>query len=212
MWARVKFSVEDQDSRCNRARVPSHLNHLELRFGETAQRAFEIFRHVFPARAGRDAFIGQALLLAVEETAIGALPGFEGRGLLLVAFLLLVVQMSDVLQYMWGMLFGRRPIAPLLSPSKTWEGFAGGILTASLLGAALWWVTPFSPLQAAALAFAAALAGFLGGLVMSAIKRERGVKDWSRLIEGHGGIIDRVDSLIFAAPIFFHVVRYGWGR
>lgn len=134
--------------------------------------------------------------------------GYEGRNLLLIAFLVLVVQGSDVLQYVWGKLFGRRKVAPALSPSKTWEGLVGGVASASLIGAALWWITPFSPWQAGAMAFVICLMGFFGGLVMSAIKRDRGVKDWGRMIEGHGGMLDRLDSVIFAAPVFFHLTRY----
>jgi phosphatidate cytidylyltransferase len=138
------------------------------------------------------------------------IPGFEGRQLLLIAFLVFVVQSSDVLQYVWGKLAGRHKIAPSLSPSKTVEGFVGGVATATALGAALYWITPFTPLQAAAIALVINLMGFLGGLVMSAIKRDRGVKDWGRMIEGHGGMLDRLDSVIFAAPIFFHITRYFW--
>jgi phosphatidate cytidylyltransferase len=138
------------------------------------------------------------------------IPGFEGQNVLLIAFLVVVVQGSDVAQYVWGKLFGRRRIAPNLSPSKTVEGFAGGALTATLLGAALFWLTPFTPLQAAGMALVIVLMGFFGGLVMSAIKRDRGVKDWGSLIPGHGGFIDRLDSVIFAAPIFFHLTRWLW--
>lgn len=138
------------------------------------------------------------------------IPGYEGRNLLLIAFLIFVVQSSDVLQYVWGKLLGRRKIAPLLSPSKTVEGFVGGVLSATLLGAALWWITPFSPWQAGAMALIVNLMGFFGGLVLSAIKRDRGVKDWGDLIQGHGGVLDRLDSVIFAAPIFFHLTRYWW--
>jgi len=137
-----------------------------------------------------------------------SIPGFEGHNLLLIAFLVLVVQGSDVLQYVFGKLFGRRKVAPSLSPSKTWEGLVGGVASATALGAALWWITPFNPLQAAAMAFVICLLGFFGGLVMSGIKRDRGVKDWGRMIEGHGGMLDRLDSVIFAAPIFFHMTRY----
>ena len=136
------------------------------------------------------------------------IPGFEGRNLLLIAFLVLVVQGSDVLQYVFGKLFGRHKVAPDLSPSKTWEGLIGGVASATALGAALWWITPFSPLQAAGMALVICLLGFFGGLVMSGIKRDRGVKDWGRMIEGHGGMLDRLDSVIFAAPIFFHMTRY----
>ncbi|WP_455270225.1 phosphatidate cytidylyltransferase [Rhizobium herbae] len=138
------------------------------------------------------------------------IPGYEGRNVLLIAFLVIVVQLSDVLQYVWGKLFGRTKIAPNLSPSKTVEGFVGGVISATLIGASLWWITPFTPLQAGVLAFIITLMGFFGGLVMSAVKRDRGVKDWGNLIEGHGGLIDRLDSVVFSAPIFFHIVRYWW--
>ncbi|XAZ19861.1 phosphatidate cytidylyltransferase (plasmid) [Sinorhizobium sp. B11] len=136
--------------------------------------------------------------------------GYEGRNVLLIAFLVIVVQLSDVLQYVWGKLFGRTKIAPRLSPSKTVEGFVGGVISATLIGTGLWWITPFAPLQAGLLALVITLMGFFGGLVMSAIKRDRGVKDWGNLIEGHGGLIDRLDSVVFSAPIFFHLTRYWW--
>ncbi len=116
-------------------------------------------------------------------------------------FLVVVVQLSDVLQYVWGKTIGRRPIAPSLSPNKTWEGFIGGITCATLLGTALWWATPYSPLAAAGMSLLATLMGFCGGLIMSAIKRDRGVKDYGALIGGHGGVLDRIDSLCFSAPI-----------
>ena len=136
------------------------------------------------------------------------IPGFSGANARLVLFLVLIAQLSDVLQYVWGKLFGRHKIAPVLSPSKTWEGFLGGILSASAVGAALWWATPFNPWQAAALSLVITIMGFFGGLVMSAIKRDRGVKDYDNLIEGHGGVMDRIDSICFAAPVLFHLVRY----
>jgi len=138
------------------------------------------------------------------------IPGYEGRNLLLIAFLVIVVQSSDVLQYVWGKLFGKHKIAPEVSPSKTVEGLVGGLLSATALGAALWWITPFNVWQAALMSLAITVMGFFGGLVMSAIKRDRGVKDWGHLIEGHGGMLDRLDSVVFAAPIFFHLTRYFW--
>jgi phosphatidate cytidylyltransferase len=134
--------------------------------------------------------------------------GYEGQNAKLIIYLVAVVQMSDVLQYIWGKTLGRHKISPLVSPSKTWEGFVGGVLSATALGAGLWWATPFTPWQSAGVSLAITLAGFSGGLVMSAIKRDRGVKDYGSLIEGHGGVMDRVDSLCFAAPVFFHAVRY----
>lgn len=136
------------------------------------------------------------------------IPGYEGQNGKLMIYFVLVVQISDVLQYVWGKTLGRHKIAPNVSPNKTWEGFIGGIATATLIGAGLWWATPFTPLQSAGMSLAITLMGFGGGLVMSAIKRDRGVKDYGSLIEGHGGVMDRIDSLCFAAPVFFHFTRY----
>jgi phosphatidate cytidylyltransferase len=138
------------------------------------------------------------------------IPGYAGGEAFLVVFLILVVQASDVLQYVWGKLMGRRRIAPSLSPSKTVEGFIGGAGSATLLGMSLYWITPFSPLEAFFVSLVITLMGFFGGLVLSAIKRDRGVKDWGTLIEGHGGMLDRMDSICFSAPVFFHIVRYAW--
>ncbi|WP_334324650.1 phosphatidate cytidylyltransferase [Gilliamella apicola] len=147
-------------------------------------------------------FIPALIILPIDH--------YQDRNLLLIAFLVFVVELSDVLQYVFGKLFGKHSISPNLSPSKTVEGFIGGIFSASLIGACLWWVTPFSFIQAGLISLMITLLGFLGGLVMSAIKRDRGVKDWGKLISGHGGVLDRLDSICFAAPIFFHVVRYYW--
>ena len=136
------------------------------------------------------------------------IPGFAGRQANLLFFLVLVTQMSDVLQYVFGKTLGRHKIAPHVSPNKTWEGFIGGVLAATALGTGLWWATPFSPLQAAGMSLSICLMGFGGGLTMSAIKRDRGVKDYGSLIEGHGGVMDRIDSICFAAPVFFHLTRF----
>jgi phosphatidate cytidylyltransferase len=136
------------------------------------------------------------------------IPGFEGHDARLLLYLVIVDQMSDVLQYVWGKLVGKRKIAWRVSPNKTWEGFLGGALSATALGTALWWATPFTPLQSAGMSLMICILGFNGGLVMSAIKRDIGIKDFGVVIEGHGGILDRIDSLCFAAPIFFHLVRY----
>jgi phosphatidate cytidylyltransferase len=134
--------------------------------------------------------------------------GYEGQNAKLLFFLVAVVQMSDVLQYVFGKLWGRRKIAPTVSPNKTAEGFVGGCATATLCGALLWRITPFSLPGAAAMALAITVMGFCGGLVMSAIKRDRGVKDFGASIPGHGGVLDRIDSICFAAPIFFHLTRW----
>lgn len=137
-----------------------------------------------------------------------SIPGYDDRDGRLLFYLVFVVQISDVMQYVWGKCIGRHPIAPKVSPSKTLEGFIGGGLTAIGIGTALWWITPFNVWQAAIMSTAIVVMGFCGGLVMSAIKRDRGVKDYGEIIPGHGGIMDRIDSLCFAAPVFFHLTRY----
>ena len=132
----------------------------------------------------------------------------QNQNLLLMIYLLVVVQLSDVLQYVCGKLFGKHKIAARVSPSKTVEGFVGGGLCASAIGTGLWWITPFTPLQAAGMSAVIVIAGFLGGLALSAVKRSIGAKDWGSMIEGHGGMLDRLDSVSFAAPVFFHLTRY----
>lgn len=129
---------------------------------------------------------------------------------LVMLFLMVITQASDVLQYVWGKTLGRHKIAPQVSPSKTVEGLIGGIVCTTALGATLSSMTGLSAARAAAIALVLAMAGFLGGLVMSAIKRDRGIKDWSSLIPGHGGILDRVDSLWLSAPLYFYLMR-AWG-
>jgi len=136
------------------------------------------------------------------------IPGYAGKNARLLFFLVVIVQLSDVLQYVWGKLLGRHKISPVISPSKTWEGFVGGVISATLIGTALWKVTPFTMWQAMGMAFVITVMGFLGGLTMSAIKRDAGVKDWGSSIQGHGGVLDRIDSICFAGPIFFHLTRY----
>lgn len=137
--------------------------------------------------------------------------GYEGQNAKLLFFAVLITQMSDVLQYVFGKLFGKRAVAPTVSPGKTVEGLVFGGAAAVLLGTSLWWATPFSPPAAAAMSALLVMAGFLGGLVMSAVKRSLGTKDWGRGIPGHGGVLDRLDSLLFAAPMFFHLTGYYFG-
>jgi phosphatidate cytidylyltransferase len=136
------------------------------------------------------------------------IPGYRGHGFLLLFFLIAVVQLSDVMQYVFGKLFGKTKVAPVVSPSKTVEGLVGGGLAATLAGAGLWWITPFTPLQAAAMALLIVVSGFLGGLALSAVKRSMGAKDWGTMVKGHGGVLDRMDSVCFSAPMFFHVTRF----
>jgi phosphatidate cytidylyltransferase len=127
----------------------------------------------------------------------------------MVFFLLVVTEANDVAQYCWGKTFGKRKIMPKVSPNKTWEGFLGGWVTTAAL---VWflgpWFLPISGVGLATLAVFLPLAGFAGDVTMSAIKRDIGVKDTSRLIPGHGGLLDRLDSLTFTAPLFFHIVAF----
>ncbi len=131
---------------------------------------------------------------------------YSNAGLLF--YFILIVQVNDVLQYGWGKLLGKQVIAPNINASRTWEGLIGGVLSTMLIGASLWFVTPFTPWEGACLAGIAASMGSAGGLVMSAIKRDRGVTDYGTLVQGHAGVLDRIDSLCFAAPIFFHLTRF----
>ena len=139
------------------------------------------------------------------------LRNFEGQNAKLLFFFVMTVQMSDVLQYVWGKTCGKHKVTPNVSPSKTWEGTIGGIATTVLLSSCLWWATPFRPWQAALMALVICVAGFFGGLVLSAIKRDLGAKDWGSSIAGHGGFMDRMDSLCFAAPLFFHLTGFYFG-
>ena len=138
------------------------------------------------------------------------LPTQTGREVLLVAFLFLVVQGADAVQFAVGVSLGRRPLAPSLPTKRTWEGFAAGMAWALIAGALLWWITPFGPVEAGLIGLVSALMGFFGRLVMAAIKRGRGIRDWSHGVVGYGGMLDRLDSVIFAAPVFYHLVRLGW--
>lgn len=144
-----------------------------------------------------------AYLLTFEQ--VGPPPS---NGRTLVLFLVFVVEMSDVLQYVWGKTIGRHKIIPAVSPNKTWEGFIGGVISATLLSLAIRFLTPFSIAETLVVSLFITVAGFAGGAVMSAVKRDFGVKDFGQIIPGHGGMLDRVDSLCYAAPFFFHYVRY----
>ena len=136
------------------------------------------------------------------------LPGQGVNGRSLVLFLVFVTESSDVLQYVWGKLFGRHKILPTISPNKTWEGFVGGVLSASALSLTIRFLTPFPVWETFVVSLLICVVGFCGGAVMSAVKRDLGTKDFGTLIPGHGGVLDRVDSLCYSAPVFFHYVRY----
>ncbi len=134
--------------------------------------------------------------------------GQRGSNAGLLFYFILLTQLNDVFGYFWGQLFGRHVIAPNINASKTWEGFAGGMLSTMLLGMLLYWSTPFRLWEAPFLAMAVSVACFAGGMTMSAIKRDRAVRDYGTLVSGHAGVLDRIDSICFAAPVFFHLTRY----
>ena len=128
-----------------------------------------------------------------------------GKPFGLLVFFVLITQAGDVLQYGWGKLVGRRIIAPQINANRSWEGLIGGVCSTSLLGSLLWLVTPFPIWEAALMSMIVAIMGFAGGMTMSAIKRDRGVQDYGTLVRGHLGVLDRIDSLCFAAPVFYHL-------
>lgn len=129
-----------------------------------------------------------------------------GRGLLL--FLVFLTEINDVMQFTWGKLLGRHKIIPKVSPNKTWEGFVGGVISTTAIGYFLHFLTPLTVPQTILVSFMIAVSGFIGDVVMSSIKRDIGIKDMGTSIPGHGGILDRIDSLAYTAPVFFHIVYY----
>ncbi|SFH51237.1 phosphatidate cytidylyltransferase [Modicisalibacter xianhensis] len=145
-----------------------------------------------------------AYLLVLPE-AVNA--GIGGAGLVL--FLVFLTQFNDVAQYVWGKACGRHKALPTVSPGKTVEGLVGGVLTTTVLGGLLGeWLTPLSLMESFLAGLLIGVAGFIGDVTVSALKRDLGVKDSGSLLPGHGGILDRVDSLVYTAPLFFHFVYY----
>ena len=148
-----------------------------------------------------------AYLLVLPERPISPA---GGPGFLL--FLIFLTQFNDVAQYVWGKCVGKHPIIPAVSPKKTWEGFLGGIISTMLLAALIApYLTPMNMQLALGAGALIAITGFVGDVIISAVKRDIGVKDTGALIPGHGGIMDRVDSLTFTAPQFFYFICYFYG-
>lgn len=143
------------------------------------------------------------LLVLPSENAIGA----GGAGLIL--YLVVLTQGNDVAQFLWGKLLGKHKVVPKVSPNKTWEGLIGGVATTIGLAYLLApYLTPLSPLHILFSGLIIGIGGFIGDVNISALKRDIGVKDSGTTIPGHGGILDRIDSLTFTAPMFFHFIRY----
>jgi phosphatidate cytidylyltransferase len=141
-------------------------------------------------------------------------PGYEGRNAFLVFYLVLVVQICMLTQHFAARRLQRKPVAPAISLSFTWQSWGLGLLAGSLVGALLAGITPWVPATAFAAAFVACVAGSLGHFVMKALKRDRGIPSWGsqgQSVTGAGGLLDRVDALCFAAPVFFHSARWYFG-
>ena len=144
-----------------------------------------------------------AYLLSFPE-----IEGFDsgGRGLLL--FLVFLTEINDVMQFTWGKLLGKHKIIPKVSPNKTWEGFIGGLISTTIIGYFLGFLTPLETPHLLLVSFMIGFSGFVGDIVISSIKRDIGVKDTGNSIPGHGGVLDRIDSLAYTAPVFFHLIYY----
>lgn len=138
-------------------------------------------------------------------------PGQSANARLLFFFVTMAL-LSEAFQFVWSQLYGRHVIAPSINAARTWEGLVGGSASTALVGMVLHWATPYQFLwQTAFMSMIVAVMGFAGAMTMSAIKRDRGVRDYGTLVEGHGGVLDRIDAICFAAPVFYHVSRQIFG-
>ena len=144
-----------------------------------------------------------AYLISLPE-----IDGFSAGGKGLLLFLIFITQINDVMQFIWGKLIGKYKILPKISPNKTWGGFIGGLISSVFIGYLMSFLTPLNHWQVIVVSFFIAGVGFVGDVVVSAIKRDMGVKDMGQAIPGHGGVLDRVDSLAMTTPIFFHLVYF----
>ncbi|MCG3200578.1 MAG: hypothetical protein NFCOHLIN_00434 [Gammaproteobacteria bacterium] len=142
-------------------------------------------------------------------TALPAAGNPNGGGDALLLYLVLLTEVNDIAQYISGKAFGRHKVIPKVSPKKTVEGLAGGVLTTTALAWALApWLTPLTAPESIAAGLIIGLFGFAGDVTVSAVKRDIGVKDSGSMLPGHGGVLDRLDSLTYTAPLFLHFVRY----
>lgn len=149
--------------------------------------------------------LGHAALLMILPPSSNTVAGPPGWFL----YLVLLTECSDIAQALVGRRLGKRPIAPQVSPRKTWEGFIGGMVVSMLLAALLApWLTPLSTAAAIMSGLVIALAGFLGDLTVAAVKRDAGVKDSSQLLPGQGGMLDRINSMTLAAPAFYYYLQW----
>jgi phosphatidate cytidylyltransferase len=149
-----------------------------------------------------------ALLDLDLKTTIGK--KWDGSNVSVLVFFLLTAQLAAVLERGWSKLAGRHVIAEKINASRTWEGVVGSFLTTGLIASALCWATPFHPWEAGVLGAVVSLMACAGAMTMSAIKRDRGVTDTGTLVQGHAGLLDQIDNVCFAAPVFYHLTRFFW--
>ena len=135
---------------------------------------------------------------------------WQGRNVSVLLFLVLIAQLASVFERAWGRLAGRHVVAAKINASRTWEGFLGSMVTTGLFAAGLFWATPFHPWEAGVLGAVVTVMAFAGAMTMSAIKRDRGVTDTGTLVQGHAGVLDQIDCICFAAPVFYHLTRFFW--
>ena len=149
--------------------------------------------------------LSHAAWLFIQPTAAPSPGGPAGHVLYLVG----LTEFNDIAQFMWGKSLGKAKILPQVSPGKTWAGFLGGMASTTVLSAFLGpFLTPMNLSMSLMIGAAIAAFGFLGDVTVSALKRDLHIKDSGGILPGHGGILDRIDSLMFTAPLFMHFLRY----
>ncbi len=147
-------------------------------------------------------------LLDLQYITTGSNKPWAGSNVSVLVFFVLIAQLATVMERAWGRLAGRHVIAEKINASRTWEGFLGSMVTTGLIAAALFWATPFYPWEAGVLGAVVTVMACAGTMTMSAIKRDRGVTDTGTLVQGHAGVLDQIDNVCFAAPVFYHVSKF----
>ena len=147
-------------------------------------------------------------LLDLQYIQTGTAVAWTGSNVGVLVFFVLIAQLASVLERVWSKIAGRHVIAAKINASRTWEGFFGSMVTTGLIAASLFWATPFLPWEAGVLGAVVTVMACGGMMTMSAIKRDRGVTDTGTLVQGHAGVLDQIDNICFAAPVFYHLTRF----
>lgn len=155
------------------------------------------------------------LELDYYNKATGLMEPWGGNPAGVLLFFIVMVQISDAMHFVWDRTFGRHIIAETVNATRTWEGLIGSAFCTALGAMMIEFlldVTPFTWYGAGTMALLISVMASSGSMTMSAIKRDRGIKNYGTLVQGHAGVLDRIDSVCFAAPIFFHVTRFFLAR